>query len=99
MRKEMHAHIEQTGLDSDNLGAGGGRPMTGRVARAALRAAELPSPSQAVEMTDTDIKRDMMLGHLVEEESTGALRVVMQQVHQDSFVNVIELSTGPKRWT
>jgi hypothetical protein len=82
MLKEMHAHIEQTGLDLDDLGAGGRRTMTGSVARASLGAAKLPPPSQAVEMTDTDVKRDMTLGHFVEEESTGALRVFMQQVHQ-----------------
>ena len=99
MLKEMNAHIEQTGLDPDDLGAGGRRPMTRRVVRAALGAAEPPPPSQAVEMTDTDIKRDMTLGHLIEEESTGALRVVMKQGHQQRFVNVIELSTGTKRWT
>ncbi len=64
--KEMHAHIGQTGLDADDLGAGGRRPMRGRVARASLGAAKLPLTSQAVEMTDTDVKRDMMLGHLVE---------------------------------
>jgi hypothetical protein len=99
MLQEMHAHIEHTGLDSDDLGAGDRRPMTRRVVRAALGAAQLPPPSQAVEMTDTDVQRDMTLGHLVEEESTGALRVFMKQGHQERFVNVIELSTGTKRWT
>jgi hypothetical protein len=29
MLKEMHAYIEQTGLDSDDRGAGSRRPMTG----------------------------------------------------------------------
>jgi hypothetical protein len=99
MLKEMPAHIEQTGLDPDDLSAGGRRPTTGGGARAALGAAKLPPPSQAVEMTDTDVQRDMTLGHLVEEESTGALRVFMKQVHQYRFVNVIELSIGTKRWT
>jgi hypothetical protein len=66
MLKEMHAHIEQTRLDSDDLSAGGRRSMTGSGARAALGAAELPPSSQAVKMTDTDVKRDLTLGHLVE---------------------------------
>ena len=99
MLKEMHPHIEQTGLEPDDLGAGSRRPRTGSGARAALRPAKLPPPSQAVEMTDTDVKRDMILGHLVEQESTGALRVCMKHVHQYRFVNVIELSTGTTRWT
>jgi hypothetical protein len=45
MLKEMHAHIEHTGLDSDDLGASDRWPMKRRVVRAALGAAELPPPS------------------------------------------------------
>ncbi len=69
------------------------------MARAALWSAKLPLTSQAVEMTDTDIEGRMTLGHLVEQESTGALRVFMQQVQQESFVDDIELSTRKKGWT
>jgi hypothetical protein len=64
--EEMHAHIGQTGLYADDLGAGGRRPMRGSVARASPGSAKLPLTSQTVEMTDTDIEGRMTLGHLVE---------------------------------
>ncbi len=99
MLKEMEAYRGQTGLYPDDLGPAGRWPMTGGVARAPLRAAKLPLTPQAVEMTDTDIEGRMTLGHLVEQESTGALRVFMQQVQQESFVDDIELSTRKKGWT
>jgi hypothetical protein len=78
--KEMHAHIGQTGLDADDAGAGGRRPMTGGMSRASLGSTKLPLTSQAVEMTDTDVKRRMALGDLVEHEPTGAQGLFMKQV-------------------
>jgi len=62
----MHAHIGQTGLYADDVGAGGRRPMTGGVARASLGSIQLPLTSQAVEMADTEVKRRMTVGYLVE---------------------------------
>ena len=78
MRKEMHAHIGQTGLYADDVGAGGRRPMTRGVARASLGSIQLPLTSQAVEMADTDVKRRMTVGYLVEQEPTGALGLFMK---------------------
>jgi hypothetical protein len=80
MLEEMHAHIGQTGLDADDVGAGGSRPMRRSVARASLGSTKLPLTSQAVEMADTDVKRRMTLGDLVEQEPTGALGLFMKQV-------------------
>ncbi len=97
--KEMHAHRGQTGLDADDHGVGGRRPMRGSVARASLGSAQLPLTSQAVEMTDTDIEGRMTLGHLVEEEPTGALGLFMKQVEDQSLFDITELSTGTKGWT
>ncbi len=78
MRKEMHADIGQTGLDADDVGAGGRRPRTRGVARASLGTTKLPLTSQAVEMADTDVKRRMTVGDLVEQEPTGALGLFMK---------------------
>ncbi len=78
MLKEMHAHRGQTGLDADAGGAGGRRTPWRGVARASLGAAKLPLMSQAVEMADTDVKRHMTLGDLVEQEPTGALGLFMK---------------------
>jgi hypothetical protein len=80
MLKEMHAHIGQTGLDADDVGAGARRSMTRGVARASLGSAKLPLTSQAVEMADTDVKRRTTLGDLVEQEPTGALGLYMKYV-------------------
>jgi hypothetical protein len=74
----MHAHIGQTGLDADDVGAGGRKPMTRGVARASLGSIQLPLTSQAVEMADTDVKRRMTVGYLVEQEPTGALGLFMK---------------------
>ncbi len=80
MLKEMHARIGHTGLDADDVGAGGRRPMTGGVSRASLGSTQLPLTSQAVEMADTDVKRRMTVGDLVEQEPTGALGLFMKYV-------------------
>ncbi len=99
MRKEMHAHRGQTGLYADDVGAGGCMLMTGGVARASLGSTQMPLTSQAVEMADTDVKRRMTVGDLVEQEPTGALGLFMKYVEDQRLFDVTALSTRIKGWT
>jgi hypothetical protein len=99
MGKEMHAHIREMRLYPDDLGSGAPWLRSGLVARSAFGPTELPLTPQAIEMAHTDVQGGMSLGDLVEQESTGALRIVVKDVPHHGLVNLPELSTGTKGWT
>src|SRR5712691_8838853 len=99
MGKEMHAHIGQTRPYLDDLCAGCRRPQAWGVARSSLRPIELPLVPQAIEMANTDVKGGMSLSDLVEQETTGALWVVLKQVPHYGFLDITKLATRTKGWT
>src|SRR6266446_3736562 len=89
----------RTPCDLDDLCASGHRPLVRRPARASLATIDLPGRPPPVEMADTHGNRSLVVSHLVEEHSAGALRVVMEQGPQQRLLHFAQLASRTTRWT
>jgi hypothetical protein len=73
--------------------------MAWRVAWAALGSIALPPPPPPIEMAHTDLQGRMSLEHLIEQESTRALRFVLEHIPHHGLLDGTKLSAGTKGWT
>ena len=78
MRKEMYANTRQMGRDLGDRGARGTRWAPCRLARAPLPPIEAPLQPQPIDLADTHRDRDLPLGDRVEQDTTRALRLLVE---------------------